>query len=105
MEKFGSVDEALDFAIKREEESFRLYTDLAAKMDRQAMKDVFTQFAREEKGHRSKLEAIKSGKQLVPAQKVVADLKIGDYLVDVETTEDMDYQSALILAMKKEKAA
>ena len=33
------------------------------------------------------------------------DLKIGDYLVDVEPTADMDYQQVLIVAMKKEKAA
>ena len=41
---------------------------------------------------------------LKTGQKVM-DLKIGDYLVDVEATPDMDYQQALIIAMKKEKAA
>ena len=33
------------------------------------------------------------------------DLKLADYLVDVEPTPDLDYQQALVLAMKKEKAA
>jgi rubrerythrin len=35
----------------------------------------------------------------------VEDLKIGDYLVDVEPTAETSYQEALIIAMKKEKAA
>ena len=33
------------------------------------------------------------------------DLKIGDYLVEQKPSASMDYQSALILAMKQEKAA
>jgi len=37
--------------------------------------------------------------------KKVMDLKIGDYLIDVETGPNLDYQEALIVAMKKEKAA
>ena len=35
----------------------------------------------------------------------VLDLKIGDYLVEEKPSATMDYQSALILAMKQEKAA
>jgi rubrerythrin len=35
----------------------------------------------------------------------VRDLKIADYLVDVKPSATMSYQDALILAMKKEKAA
>lgn len=33
------------------------------------------------------------------------DLKIGDYLVDVEPEGKLDYQKALVIAVKKEKAA
>ncbi len=39
------------------------------------------------------------------AEKKILDLKIGDYLVDAEPSSDIDYQQALILAMKAEKAA
>lgn len=105
MEEWTSVDEVLDFAIKNEEEAAQFYTDLAAKMDRAAMKDMFQSFAREEQGHKKKLEAVKSGKSLLKAESKVMDLKIGDYLVDAEVGSDMDYQAALIVAMKKEKAA
>ena len=34
------------------------------------------------------------------------DLKIGDYLVDIDKSrDDLNYQDALIVAMKEEKAA
>jgi rubrerythrin len=35
----------------------------------------------------------------------VGDLKIADYVVAEEPTGDMTYQKAIVLAMKKEKAA
>jgi rubrerythrin len=33
------------------------------------------------------------------------DLKIGEYLVDVDPEAELNYQKALILAMKREKAS
>jgi rubrerythrin len=35
----------------------------------------------------------------------VVDLKMSDYLVDVEINDDLDYQEALIVGMKREQAA
>ncbi len=105
MEQWKSVDEILDFAIGQEEQAAQFYTDLSNRMDRPWMSEIFKEFAQEEVGHKKKLVEIKAGKRLVPAQAKVIDLKIGDYLVDVEPTADMDYQQALMLAMKKEKKA
>lgn len=106
MNQWESVDEVLDFAIEREQEAVRFYTDLAAKMDKPGTKEIFQQFAREEAGHRKKLMDVKKSGHLQPSTKEVLDLKIGDYLVEVDpTTDELDYQNALILAMKREKAA
>ena len=105
MNNFQSVDGVLDFAIKREQEAFDFYTDLAAKVKRPDMQTLFKQFAEEEKGHKAKLQGVKQGKQLLPAEKQVLDLKMSDYLVADEPTEEMTYQKALILAMKKEKVS
>jgi rubrerythrin len=105
MQAFDSVDAVLDFAIKREEEAFDFYMDLAGKVERAHMKELFEQFAKEEKGHKAKLQNVKQGKLLLPVQNQVLDLKMGDYLVAGEPTEKMSYQEALILAMKKEKVA
>ena len=105
MKAFGSVDEILDFAIGKEEEAVQLYTRLASQTRKSWMRQVFEEFANEERGHKEKLLAIKQGKLLLPAAEKVMDLKIGDYLMDVEPSPDLDYQDALILAMKEEKAA
>ena len=101
----GSVDEILDFAIAREQEAHDFYKGLAAKADSPAMRTTFDQFAGEEAGHKKKLEAVKSGKKLISAGTRVLDLKIAEYTVDVDPEEELDYQQALIVAMKKEKAA
>jgi len=105
MFKKSTVDEILDFAIEQEERDSMFYFDLAKKMNRLWMKTIFEQFAGEELGHKAKLQAIKDKKLLVPATEKVQDLKISDYLIDITYTPNMGYQEALILAMKKEKAA
>ena len=48
---------------------------------------------------------VKEGKQMLPAEQRVLNLKIGDYLEEGDPSGDIDYQQALILAMKAEKAA
>jgi rubrerythrin len=62
-------------------------------------------FAQEEMKHKAKLEAIKAGGKLKPAERQVMDMKLADYIVDAAPSPDMNYQGVLILAMKKEKAA
>ena len=105
MKKLESVDDILDFAISNEEEAFNFYTGLAHKMENPHMQKIFEDFAGEEKKHKEKLIEVKEGKMLMPAQEKVTDLKISDYLVDAEENPEMEYQDALIVAMKKEKKA
>ncbi len=59
----------------------------------------------EELQHKNKLENIKMGSLEFLPTAAVLDLGLGEILVDVVPTTGMDYQDALILAMKKEKAA
>lgn len=99
------INEILDFAIAREEESYQFYTELAEKMDMEYMQKVFKSFAKEELGHKAKLLGIKEGNELKPVGKKIMDLKIADYVVDVDPRQELDFQGALIVAMKKEKAA
>jgi rubrerythrin len=107
MTKLDTVNGILDFAIAGEEESAAFYRGLAAKVDQAWMKKIFEGFAKEEDGHKAKLLAVKDGRKLERAAEKVADLKIGDYMVDVDVSDpaSLDYQQALIIAMKKEKAA
>jgi rubrerythrin len=103
--EINKIEEILDFAIDKEQEAHDFYTDLANKADRPGMKAIFTQFAGEEMGHKNKLMSIKQGKRLLPKAEKVMDLKIAEYVVDVDPGQELDYQKALILAMKREKAA
>ncbi len=107
MQKFSSADDTLDFAIEQEIAAQNFYHNLAANSDIPEMKQVFEDFAKEEKGHQAKLESIKSKGSLAAATNPsdVQDLGLSDYLVDAEPTPDMEYKDALILAMQKEKAA
>ena len=105
MKVFNSIDEILDFAIMAEQESVDFYLDLAARSKHEEIKKVFQEFAGEEIKHKSRLLGIKEEKTLILPGKTVRDMKIADYLVDVAPKPDMTYQDALILAMKKEKAA
>ena len=106
--KFESVDEILDFAIGKEEEAAQFYINLADRMAPPNMKEVFEDFAKEEKKHKEKLLLVKGGRKLLSASDKVPDLKLGDTLLAVDTTidvSDITYQEALIIAMKAEKAA
>ena len=107
MDNFNSMLEVLDFAIEQEIGAQKFYLDLSSKARIPEMKKVFVDFAAEEKGHRAKLERLKE-QGAVSGDTTAAniqDLGLADYMVDVEPQPEMDYQDALILAMKKEKAA
>jgi len=103
--KLNSVDQILDYAIQKEQEAADFYSDLAANMEHANMKHVFLSFSAEEQGHKAKLLAVKEGKKMMPSVEKIQDLGIGDHLVDIALTPGLDYQDALIVAMKAEKAA
>ncbi len=106
MEEFKTLQDILDFAIGEEEKASALYADLAKRSKNREMAEVFTQFSKEELGHKKKLQNIKGSNKVVIPEAKVQDLKIGDYLVDIDKSrDDLNYQDALIIAMKEEKAA
>jgi rubrerythrin len=101
-----SIDKVLDYAIQKEQDAADLYTMLAGKVEQKHMKQIFEEFALEEVGHKAKLERIKAGEmEFSPPSQQITDLKIGDTLKETPIDGDIDYQQALILAMKAEKAA
>ena len=99
------VDDILDFAIDREQEAHDFYTRLASRVTRPGMKQVFTDFAQEELNHKHKLQAIRAGGKLPRSGEQVVDLGIARHAVEVEPDAGLDYQQALILAMRREEAA
>ena len=105
LDAFNSVEEILDFAVEKEEEAYRFYTEWAEKLDKSGVRKHFEDFAKEELKHKDKLLQVRRGNTLKPSPQKVADLKIADYLVDVPPTPGVNYQRALIIAMQREKAS
>ncbi len=99
------IDEILDFAMARERMAHDFYQHLAAHVTRPGMREVLLQFAEEEEGHRAKLQRVRQKRAVLVSGGRVADLKLSDYLVEAEAEAELDYQDALILAMKREKAS
>ncbi|MDP2423948.1 MAG: ferritin family protein [Bacteroidales bacterium] len=105
MDKFSTVNEILDFAIEQEQSAVDFYTSLSENAANHEMKSVFAQFAREEMDHKAKLMQVKETGILEAHAGTVQDLKIADFVVRSEATPEMSYEQALVLAMKREKAA
>ena len=101
----NSVDEILDYAIDQEQQAADFYASLAGRAEKAGMKEVLMDFAEEEKRHKEVLLAVKNGEHELTPEQEVLDLKISDYLVEVDATDDISYQDALIVAMKRERAA
>jgi len=105
MKEFGSINDILDFAIENEQLAVDFYNQLAGNTKNEEMKAVFMQFAKEEMGHKSRLTKIKEEGSFNIRTQEVLDLKMSDYLVDIEPRADLSYEEALVLAMKREKSA
>ncbi len=105
IDRFASSDDILDFAIAREQEAHDFYAHWAQEAQHSSIQEVFKEFAKEELRHKQILMKAKQGKVLKPSDKQIEDMRIADYLIDITPTPDMDYQQALIVAMKREKAS
>ncbi|MHC4574602.1 MAG: ferritin family protein [Planctomycetota bacterium] len=112
MGEFDSIDEILEFAIAREVEANEFYQTLAGKVENPAMAELISEFAKDELGHKAKLELelMKRGTVVGEAErareaKELDDFSIGDYIVDTGEPLHMEYEDLLLLGMKKEKAS
>jgi len=101
-----SLDAALDFAIAREREAADFYRRLAAQTTNPSVRKTLETFAEVERGHETKLTNAKNGMQTLAGEgSPLPELKLNDYLSEVEPSPEMSFQDALIVAMKRERAA
>ncbi len=105
MDKFSSIEEILDFAITNEVRAAEFYEKLSDQARSKSMRETFEKFSKEERGHEARLKKIKSQGIFKARKEDILDMKMSDYLVKSNTKGKMTYQDALILAMKREKAA
>ncbi len=104
---FKSIDEILDFAIEKEKEAVTFYADLSKKQTADSFALTFRELAQEEAKHVKLLTTISKNKGAIGSYelKKVPNLKISDYLVEMEYFEGMLMQDILVLAMKREEMA
>jgi rubrerythrin len=102
---FRTIDDVLDFAIRREEAAAQLYESMAQNVERPEMRAALLDFAEEEKRHKQRLLKIKQGELPAVSVEQIADLKIAEYVELPDVNAKMDYPDALRFAMNSEKAA
>lgn len=105
MNDFNSMETVLDFAIEQEQRAVEFYFYLSETAANHEMKSVFAQFAMEETGHKAKLIQARNTGIFPSGSTPVSDLKIADFAVNILPNKSMSYEEALLLAMKREKAA
>jgi rubrerythrin len=97
--------EIIDFAIEKEQEAVDAYTAASEMVRRSNVREMLLDLAKQEEGHKRKLQGIEPGRVAAAHIEKVPDLKIADYTDNVEITADMDYQDVLVVAMKREEKA
>ncbi len=103
---FNTIDDVLEFAIETEQEAHDFYMKLSNNAANNAMKKAFAEFAREEMRHKEFLQKVKIDNSIEITSEKVKDLRIADYIVREQyDSEKMSYEDALVLGMKREKAA
>ncbi len=91
------------FAIQREIESVNFYKEASKIVKHSGTKDLFLDFARQEEGHKKKLEEVQAGKIVFGRIEKVPNLQISDYLVDAKLKPEIAFAEILRMAMKREE--
>ena len=107
--KFDNLDQIVDFAIEKEREAAEFYASVSEQESFSGTKQMFAEFAAEEKKHEDLLLKFKETgvtEALNDYQlKWITDIKRSDYVVEMEYTPGMAYNEILMLAMKREEKA
>ena len=103
--ELNNFKEVMTFAIRKEAEAYNLYTTYSQKVKNPGTKVMFAELAKEEQKHREILEGVEQKDVSEYKLETIPDLKIGDFVDEQEFDPDMDYASALRLAIKREEHA
>jgi len=95
--------EIIQFAIDKEIEALNFYTGASQNAKYSGAKELFLSLAKEEEGHRKLLQNLNIEKVAQKRIEKVPDLKISDYMIDVEVKPDLSYADMLRIAMKREE--
>ena len=106
---FNNLNEIIDFAIAKEVEAAEFYRSVSEQESFSGKKEMFLEFAAEERKHQALLEDLKSGKVAPKLDdykfKWITDIKRSDYVDDIAYKPGMPYNDILMLAAKREEKA
>lgn len=100
-----SMDDILEFALEREDASYRLYLNAAKRSTNPSARKIFEELAEQEAGHKRMILNLEKEKIAGYDFAKVQDLGISEYLMDVPYHDSMNYQEILVYAMKNEEKA
>ena len=102
---FKTFEEIMEYAINKEKDAEKFYTEASEKETYSGAKELFRGFALEERGHQKMLENFSAENLEYFKERKIPDLKISDYTVDMEYKPNMPYDDILRLAAKREEKA
>jgi len=100
--KLNSLDEILRFAIRKEADAAAFYR-MAADRSNPGVKKAFQELAKEEEGHKKKLEGFDPKKIEKMEVKDTKGLGLSEMMEDVPYSSDMSYADLLRMAIKNEE--
>jgi rubrerythrin len=98
----NSLDEILRFAIRKEADAAAFYR-MAADRSNPGVKKAFEELAKEEDGHKKKLEGFDPEKIDKMELKKTKGLGLSEMMEDVSYSPDMSYADLLRMAIKNEE--
>ena len=99
-----SVEEAIQFAIEQEIQAAELYAALLEKSTDPKAQEIYAELRDMEIVHKENLEHFDSVEFLKRhTDQPLLDLKLTDYLVEKQATENLSFQDTLILAAQREQ--
>jgi rubrerythrin len=104
---FKTFDEIMEYAINKEKEAEKFYQEASKKESYSGTRELFKEFALEERGHVKMLENLSKKKDNPEGfkEKNIPDLKISDTMVELTYEPDMPYDDILRVAIKREEKA
>lgn len=104
----AEMREAIKVSIKKEQQSYDFYSDAATKVKTKDLRELFTELAVEELGHRTFLEKVLEQEAFsspIKAQKT--DFRLAEEAIEEkpDLTTDMPFDDAIALAIKREEEA
>jgi rubrerythrin len=100
--KLNSLDEILRFAIRKEADAAAFYR-MAADRSNPGIKKTFEELAKEEDGHKRKLEGFDLKKIDEIELKEMKGMGLSEVMEDVPFSSDMSYADLLRMAIKNEE--